>query len=405
MAEQMTASRGVLVADIGFSRRGAVARILDAAGLLDRYVVGFASPQATQAHRWNLSPARRHVAIPARRLTTFRLLGTIHAATRLVPRSFTWRSTALGSAFSSRAANKIGLTTGAVYSIPYSALELFRAARTAGLPCILEQNQAPIHHESTICSQERQEWPEWEPRPERDLESHRLIDRQTRERDLATDIICPSEHIAELIRGQARSHTVPYGLDVDRYKVPRRPLHKGPLRLLYVGQVRLQKGVQYLAQAARALPGLATFTLCGPVKVSKAATAALAAIPNIHLKGPIQHSAIGGELWNADAFIFPSLCEGSSLACIEAMASGLPVICTPTAGTTLTIDGPHGPGACLAPGCAESIVAAVHKLLACNLDDLRQMGHNSRAHAKAHHSLDAAGKRLALTIRSILCCE
>lgn len=64
----------------------------------------------------------------------------------------------------------------------------------------------------------------------------------------------------------------------------------------------------------------------------------------------------------ADVFVFPSLREGLPVAVMEAMASGLPIICTPIRGNTdLVIDGKNG--LMIRADDVDSLTAAMNGLL------------------------------------------
>ena len=61
----------------------------------------------------------------------------------------------------------------------------------------------------------------------------------------------------------------------------------------------------------------------------------------VELVGPVPRSEIGAHYRWADVFLLPSLCEGSATVVYEALAAGLPVICTPNTGSVVRdgIDG------------------------------------------------------------------
>jgi glycosyltransferase involved in cell wall biosynthesis len=58
--------------------------------------------------------------------------------------------------------------------------------------------------------------------------------------------------------------------------------------------------------------------------------------------GNVAYSEVPELLASAHIFCMPSLSEGMSLAIVEAMASGIPVICTPYCGVDMVIDGISG---------------------------------------------------------------
>jgi glycosyltransferase involved in cell wall biosynthesis len=57
--------------------------------------------------------------------------------------------------------------------------------------------------------------------------------------------------------------------------------------------------------------------------------------PNVTVVGPVPRNGVIGQLASFDVLLFPSTCEGSPGAVMEALASGLPVVTSPTAGTVV----------------------------------------------------------------------
>ncbi len=114
------------------------------------------------------------------------------------------------------------------------------------------------------------------------------------------------------------------------------PADRGPserLRLVAVGRVEHEaKRVLALAQLSQALEARGighTLTVVGDGPALDDLRAA--ATPNMRLLGAVPASQIGPMLDQADAFVQASRYEGLSLAMLEAMARGLPVVVTRTA--------------------------------------------------------------------------
>jgi glycosyltransferase involved in cell wall biosynthesis len=135
-----------------------------------------------------------------------------------------------------------------------------------------------------------------------------------------------------------RCKVVPFGAD-DAFTVQPRPPHEGPLRVLTVGTVCLRKGAPYVLEAARRTKDIATYRMVGSVAVEASAETELR--QHVELSGPVPRSQILDHYRWADIFLLPSLCEGSPNAIYEASATGLPVICTPNAGSAVR-DGVNG---------------------------------------------------------------
>jgi glycosyltransferase involved in cell wall biosynthesis len=111
--------------------------------------------------------------------------------------------------------------------------------------------------------------------------------------------------------------------------------------VLFVGGVGLRKGVHYLAEATRILKnrGVACdVRVIGP--------AARALVTNPAFEGPsymgqVPRAEVRREFLAADVFVLPSIAEGSATVTYEALASGLPVVTTPNAGSVVR-DGVEG---------------------------------------------------------------
>ena len=125
---------------------------------------------------------------------------------------------------------------------------------------------------------------------------------------------------------------VPYGVGAG-FRLPPRNNHGGLLRVLFVGSVGLRKGAPYVLAAAHVLLGKAIIRMVGPLEAPAKAAALLEA--GVELIGPVPRSAVMAHFAWADAFLLPSLCEGSATVVYEALASSLPVVCTPNTGSVV----------------------------------------------------------------------
>lgn len=108
----------------------------------------------------------------------------------------------------------------------------------------------------------------------------------------------------------------------------------GPLRLLFVGNLSDRKGVPELLQAmARpelaALPVALTLAGGGDVARYEAMARALGLGPRARFTGWAAQDEVARLLAQADALVLPSHDEGLPLAILEALAQGVPVVCTP----------------------------------------------------------------------------
>ncbi len=95
-------------------------------------------------------------------------------------------------------------------------------------------------------------------------------------------------------------------------------------KLFFVGRVSVLKGAKEIYQLAQKFPN-ATFELAGGVSQE---VMGWEKPNNVILLGAMKHEDVIGKLDKADAFIFPSHTEGFSVALMEAMARGLPIVAT-----------------------------------------------------------------------------
>jgi len=160
----------------------------------------------------------------------------------------------------------------------------------------------------------------------------------------------------------------------------------GPLRLICVARLIERKGQQHLVEAVRRLiaEGVAvTLDLVGTGDAHAAlqAQAVAAGIAEyVHFSGYVPREAIAARYSGAHVFVLPSYNEGMSVATLEALAAGLPVVVTRTGGTAeLVAEGVNGLTFNWAD--VESLVAHLRHL-AADRGLARRMGMASRARAE-----------------------
>ena len=115
---------------------------------------------------------------------------------------------------------------------------------------------------------------------------------------------------------------------------------KAPIRVLFLGQVILRKGIQYLIEAAAILQNQPViFDVVGPLGITEMAIKT--APSNMIFHGPISRIQATKYFANARIFVLPTLSDGFAITQLEAMAHGLPVITTANCGKVVTdgIDG------------------------------------------------------------------
>jgi glycosyltransferase involved in cell wall biosynthesis len=106
------------------------------------------------------------------------------------------------------------------------------------------------------------------------------------------------------------------------------------LVFLYVGQMNARKGVDYLLEAwgmlERVMEGQATLVLVGsgPEEDRLRAQARGLGLKGIRFLGAVDYDELAPYYASADAFVIPTLEDNWSLVVPEAMACGLPILCS-----------------------------------------------------------------------------
>lgn len=132
-----------------------------------------------------------------------------------------------------------------------------------------------------------------------------------------------------------------------------------PLRVLFLGQANLRKGIPYLLEAAAKLRGEPVqIDIVGPIAIADRHV--VSAPANVRFHGPTPRSRTREFYDAADVFVLPTVSDGFALTQLEAMSRGLPVIVTPNCGDVVR-DGIDG---FIVPACdSDAIAGAIRTLL------------------------------------------
>jgi glycosyltransferase involved in cell wall biosynthesis len=176
---------------------------------------------------------------------------------------------------------------------------------------------------------------------------------------------------------------IPNGVDANRFHPARDDAaRRRPVRLLFVGRVVFQKGLDVLLRALAALPPTLDYELeiIGDGDARPALTIQIAEsglTPRVTFVGWCDRAHIAERYRAADLFVFPSRDEGMPNGVLEAMASGLPIIATAIAGSEeLVRDGENG---LLVPAEDHAALATALTRLISDAPARHRMGRASRA--------------------------
>ncbi len=249
----------------------------------------------------------------------------------------------------------------AVIAFDTSAWRLAARAQALDLPCYLDRT---IAHPAAFARIERELerlYPDWcppsPPRPDylvaAESEEHRLAHRIVVGSSFARDTLIAEDIPVSKIKVN------PYGVDWTRFAVPAAAAATRPLRFLFLGSHLARKGLPILLEAWRALGtrrGDAELCLAG--HCGERERRLIAPQPGLRVVGLVPHVDVPALLAKCDVFVLPSLLEGFSLALLEALASGLPIVSTPNSGATDLITTP-ALGRVVASGSVDALVAAL----------------------------------------------
>jgi len=265
-----------------------------------------------------------------------------------------------------------------LFSYSYAALELLKHTKERGWSTVLGQiDPGPV--EERIVAEEVALEPElaasWEPAPPA------YWDRWREECDLADRIVVNSEW--------SKSALIKAGIDGDKLSViplafegpsegppakqyPKKFSPERPMRILFLGQIHLRKGVARLLKAIRLLENEPIeFQFVGPVQISIPHD--LQNNPHIRWLGAVPRSEVGAFYGNADVLILPTLSDGFGLTQLEAQAWSLPIIASQYCGEVVT----NGTNGLVLTGLSGETIADALRSCLCEPSQLRSFAANA----------------------------
>jgi glycosyltransferase involved in cell wall biosynthesis len=218
-----------------------------------------------------------------------------------------------------------------LFAYSYAARNLFEFAKEAGWFTVLGQIDPGRAEEKIVDSLERGTGSKggWRPAPDSYWEEWRA------ECALADCIVVNSEW--------SRQGLMAEGVSEEKLRVtplvfepapetrgfarayPERYTPERPLRILFLGQVCLRKGIHIVMEAADRLAGLPVeIQVAGPIQVPL--TEAHRSHPVLRWTGSVPRSAVSSYYREADLFLFPTFSDGFGLTQLEAQSWKLPLM-------------------------------------------------------------------------------
>jgi glycosyltransferase involved in cell wall biosynthesis len=278
-----------------------------------------------------------------------------------------------------------------VYS--YAALDILKLARARGWPTVLAQIDPGPAEERIVAKLHEEDGGDrtsWQPAPMQYWSNWR------EECALADRIVVNStwSKAALLDDGvsEKKIKIIPLAYDKAKEVEPFRreyPPAFTPVRLLrvlFLGQINLRKGLGPLLEAIRLLRGEPIeFTFVGEIQVSIPSD--LLKDPQVKWVGSVPREHAKRFYRDADLFLFPTFSDGFGLTQLEAQAWNLPIITTKSCGEVVE-DNRNG---WLLPDVTPSAIAAAIRRCLENPTSLKQM--SACAAPADRFSLDRVGQQ------------
>lgn len=184
---------------------------------------------------------------------------------------------------------------------------------------------------------------------QRYLWDNSILDYMNKEIELADFFITASQFTKrslEFCGVEKPIAVIPYGVDFDKFypDAGQEKRTDSVLRIVFAGHVDYQKGLHHLFSALKLLTDRdIILDVYGVYSENDSVYALEKTLPNVHFHGHVSSDVLREVYQNSDIMVFPSTNDGYGLVVLEALACGLPVICSRNAGACDVIeDGVNG---------------------------------------------------------------
>jgi glycosyltransferase involved in cell wall biosynthesis len=218
------------------------------------------------------------------------------------------------------------------------ALHTHRRARALGARTVVERGSCHIAYQRRVLDEEFARWGI----VGRTTVDGWTIEKEMREYEEADAIGIPSDFVRRSFIAEGvperKLIQVPYGVDLRAFQ-PGAKSQPG-FRAIYAGALSLRKGIPDLLEAAHRAS--VELWLVGP-RAAEALPFLRKYAGSYAYHGAVAQARLRAFYCEADVFVIASIEEGLAMVIAQALACGLPVICTPnTGGEALVRDGVNG---------------------------------------------------------------
>lgn len=292
-----------------------------------------------------------------------------------------------------------------VYAYSSAALELLQAARSRGQLAVLDHITAPLLAEQRLVEAAYQRYPGWTGHWVLDDATRAFAQRQLDECQASDLVLCLSSFARDVLVREgvpaAKIAVLPPALSGARVGGRERRSPAAPLRVLFVGNDPLRKGLPDLVAAARLLHSdRIVYRAVGANDLTAAGLAQTQSC--VEVLGSVPRGEMAAQYAWGDVLAFPTVSDTFGIVILEAMRAGMVVITTPHSGGPDVIrDGVDG---FLVPPHSPEALATKLDVLAGDRALCAAMGQQAQARAAqftaGHYAQQLAGILQALRARS-----
>ena len=277
------------------------------------------------------------------------------------------------------------------------SLHSLREAKKRGAITVVERGSSHMLHQTEILTGE---YERFGLKP--GVAHPAIIRKELREYEEADYISIPSQFVKRTFieRGisEEKLLTAPYGVDLTDFR--QIPKEDGVFRVIFSGTLCLRKGTHYLLKAFSGLnlPRSELLLIGGASDEMKPFLKKYQG--RFRWIGHKPQKELYRYYSQGSVFVLPSIEEGLAMVQLQAMACGLPLICTPnTGGEDLIEDGKEG---FIVPVRGVEAIREKLEYLYENPEVLREMGRQAKKRATGDFSWDDYGDRVMKNYVKIL---